>query len=591
MVHLNVYGEAFVGKYRARRRDRAARADHPEQRPGRAARPADRLPARHDQGPHRARARRHPAHQGHERSTGCAACPRSRSAGSRSASPRACSSRAKAFTEQGSRPSGVLTVPSGSREARRADPRALAAAGTRGVAEHAPRRGRDRRHQVHAGRRSAPTTRSSSSSASCRAREVARIFRVPAWAIDAPTGDSLTYANVAEQNRALVDALAAAVARADRDARSRTTPTCARAAPTSQFDLDGLLRADAEDRAPRPTRRRSTRTPAGCAATRSASSRTCRPRHGAARVNRPNARQPSRNAPRPRPCSTADGPQAPRPSSRTASRARDLGGWREVIDRGALDGAELDDLVVTVDHAGVAARPLPDHARARGPRRRAALVRRAPPASRARTSARPSSAATCAPARGGCVVARDEWDGDVRHVHEIAELRDVDRHRRARLPAAAVELRSQPDPAEGQEDTMADTASQHVETGTTTAARRGPRRARRPAACSVEDRVDRHREPPARARRRVPRRRLPRRDRHDPVGRRSRTAPSPGPARVDNINKARSTAGGARLRPALGVAGVPARQRRRRRHAAWTCSRRPPGRSRPPRTSSARSTP
>jgi phage portal protein BeeE len=35
------------------------------------------------------------------------------------------------------------------------------------------------------------------------AREVARIFRVPAWAIDAPTGDSLTYANVAEQNRAL----------------------------------------------------------------------------------------------------------------------------------------------------------------------------------------------------------------------------------------------------------------------------------------------------------------------------------------------------------------------------------------------------
>ena len=38
------------------------------------------------------------------------------------------------------------------------------------------------------------------------AREVARIFRVPAWAIDAPTGDSLTYANVAEQNRALARA-------------------------------------------------------------------------------------------------------------------------------------------------------------------------------------------------------------------------------------------------------------------------------------------------------------------------------------------------------------------------------------------------
>jgi HK97 family phage portal protein len=36
------------------------------------------------------------------------------------------------------------------------------------------------------------------------AREVARIFRVPAWAIDAPTGDSLTYSNTLEQNRHFV---------------------------------------------------------------------------------------------------------------------------------------------------------------------------------------------------------------------------------------------------------------------------------------------------------------------------------------------------------------------------------------------------
>jgi HK97 family phage portal protein len=35
-------------------------------------------------------------------------------------------------------------------------------------------------------------------------REIARMFRVPAWAIDGATGDSLTYANVAEQARALV---------------------------------------------------------------------------------------------------------------------------------------------------------------------------------------------------------------------------------------------------------------------------------------------------------------------------------------------------------------------------------------------------
>ena len=36
------------------------------------------------------------------------------------------------------------------------------------------------------------------------AREVARIFRVPPWMIGAPTGDSLTYATVAEQARAFV---------------------------------------------------------------------------------------------------------------------------------------------------------------------------------------------------------------------------------------------------------------------------------------------------------------------------------------------------------------------------------------------------
>ena len=33
--------------------------------------------------------------------------------------------------------------------------------------------------------------------------------------------------------------------------------------------------------------------------------------------------------------------------------SRDLGGWREVIDPGALAGARLDDLVCTVDHAGL----------------------------------------------------------------------------------------------------------------------------------------------------------------------------------------------------------------------------------------------
>ena len=37
----------------------------------------------------------------------------------------------------------------------------------------------------------------------------------------------------------------------------------------------------------------------------------------------------------------------------TTVESRDLGGWREVIEPGALNGAKLDDLVATVDHVGI----------------------------------------------------------------------------------------------------------------------------------------------------------------------------------------------------------------------------------------------
>ncbi|MDP9377881.1 MAG: HK97 family phage prohead protease, partial [Actinomycetota bacterium] len=52
--------------------------------------------------------------------------------------------------------------------------------------------------------------------------------------------------------------------------------------------------------------------------------------------------------------------------------------------------------------------------------------------------------------RGGSwrmIVARDEWRGDVRHVHEIAELRDVSVVTTGAYPAdaAPVELRSAPE--------------------------------------------------------------------------------------------------------------------------------------------------
>ena len=33
--------------------------------------------------------------------------------------------------------------------------------------------------------------------------------------------------------------------------------------------------------------------------------------------------------------------------------SRDLGGWREIIEPGALAGAKLDDLIALVDHTGI----------------------------------------------------------------------------------------------------------------------------------------------------------------------------------------------------------------------------------------------
>ena len=213
------------------------------------------------------------------------------------------------------------------------------------------RRGRLRRRHVHAGRASAPTTQQFLQQRELSAREVARIFRVPAWAIDAPTGDSLTYANVAEQNRALVDALAAAVGRPDRARDLATT----RPVPRRHVRAVRLRRAAARRRpSSAPSLHRARSNPddrAGCAATRSASSKTCHRAETTERPQRepPDSRQPSRNAPRRRPRrpSTAASCAA---SSRTASSRRDLGGWREVIDPGALDGARLDDLVATRDH-------------------------------------------------------------------------------------------------------------------------------------------------------------------------------------------------------------------------------------------------
>jgi HK97 family phage portal protein len=91
------------------------------------------------------------------------------------------------------------------------------------------------------------------------AREVARIFRVPAWMIDAPTGDSLTYSNVLEQNRAFVShSLRPWLVRLGR-AISGDADLCP-GGTYVEFDLDGLLRADAAARSEIYTRALDTDT-------------------------------------------------------------------------------------------------------------------------------------------------------------------------------------------------------------------------------------------------------------------------------------------------------------------------------------------
>jgi HK97 family phage prohead protease len=122
------------------------------------------------------------------------------------------------------------------------------------------------------------------------------------------------------------------------------------------------------------------------------------------------------------------------------TRSRDMGGWREIIERGALNGAKLDDLVATVDHAGV---PIGRHPTTLDLDDRDDGLHWAvtPPASRAELL----EALERGDLRSGSWrmrVAKDRWEGDVRHVEEVAELRDVSVVTAPAYAAAAVEFRS-----------------------------------------------------------------------------------------------------------------------------------------------------
>jgi uncharacterized protein len=134
-----------------------------------------------------------------------------------------------------------------------------------------------------------------------------------------------------------------------------------------------------------------------------------------------------------------------------ATESRDMGGWTEVIEPSALRGAKLDDLVATVDHAGV---PIGRHPRTLEVEERSDGLHWSvePPKSRQDVI----EAIERGDLAGGSWrmrVARDEWRGDTRHVLEIAELRDVSVVTNPSYPSAAVELRSH-NPGEAQEDTM-----------------------------------------------------------------------------------------------------------------------------------------
>ena len=210
MVHLNLRGDAFIGKYRADGEIVQLGLLTPSRSRSSSAASASStcytIDGRADTAPLTSCTSRAC------RWTGCAACRRSRSAGWRCALRELAGAR-QPFFEQGSCPSGILTAEpaTGTGRAARRD---LAA--THGGVE------RMHRIAVLAGDvQFTPIALSADDSQFLQqrelsAREVARIFRVPAWAIDAPDRRQPDLQQRGRAEPLPRDPLAAAVARADR---------------------------------------------------------------------------------------------------------------------------------------------------------------------------------------------------------------------------------------------------------------------------------------------------------------------------------------------------------------------------------------
>jgi HK97 family phage portal protein len=247
MVHLNVYGEAFIGKYRSGDGEIAQLVlISPDQigvelRGQRIVYVLDSHKGRSEHGPEDVL---HVKAMSSDGLRGLSPVTQCRTALGLSSSLQ---QSAKTFTDNGSRPSGILTVeePAGDGFLERV--KEAWRYGHAGVERHghiAVLRGDVKFTPVALSADDSQFLQQRELSA----REVARIFRVPAWCIDGATGDSLTYANVTEQNRALVThSLRPWIVRIE-TALSGDPDLC----PGStyvQFDLDGLLRADAKTRA------------------------------------------------------------------------------------------------------------------------------------------------------------------------------------------------------------------------------------------------------------------------------------------------------------------------------------------------------
>jgi Escherichia/Staphylococcus phage prohead protease len=175
------------------------------------------------------------------------------------------------------------------------------------------------------------------------------------------------------------------------------------------------------------------------------------------------------------------------------TESRDMGGWTEVIEPGALDSARLDDLVATVGHVGV---PIGRYPITLELEDRSDGLHWAVDPPQSRQDVR--EAVGRGDLRAGSWrmrVGRDEWRGDVRHVHEIAELRDVAVVTTPAYEGAAVELRNH-DPAEPEEGDMPENNTPAIEPENTTTTETTEDRSAPPTGgLNVEDRAARTEKP------------------------------------------------------------------------------------------------